>query len=254
MTRQTISLFIYLFAISGLMYLGLQTATAQVESGTYWRDAVITELDVGFGDTGFHARWRFQRCLCGDVWVKVEEIDPDSVVSGELMLVGGKVLLSRGIKEQGGGIEPLIQAPTLMLQLAHVLLNRSQPMGPHAVNEKQTWDVTEKTRDLKINTGMTTGTFTAPWSVKGSGWDSGPDRRRFELLFEFTVVLPGQTEVRDSMTLSGDLDFRKQGFLYPESTNLEGWRIQWFSRGESESKPAPKGLTLKQLRQQTKTP
>lgn len=254
MARRINLLFIYLIAASVLLFAGLQTAAAQLEKGTYWRDAVITVLDVGFGDTGFHARWRYHRCLCGDVWVKVEEIDPDSVVSGELMLVGGKVLLSRGMQDQGGGIEPLIQAPTLMLQLAHALLNRSQPMGPHAVNEKQTWDVTEKNQDLKINTGMTTGTFTAPWSVKGSGWDSGPGRRRFELLFEFTVVLPGQKEVRDSMTLSGDLDFRKQEFLYPESTNLEGWKIQWFSRGEPESKPAPKGLTLKDLRQQTKSP
>ena len=253
MTRRFTSLFVYLITVPGLLIAGLQTVSAQMETGTYWRDAVITELDVGFGDTGFHARWRYHRCLCGDVWVKVEEIDPDSVVSGELMLVGGKVLLSRGMEEQGGGIEPLIQAPTLMLQLAHVLLNRSQPKGPHVVKEKQTWEVTEKTGDLKINTGMTTGTFTAPWTITGSGWESSPGRRSFELLFQFTVLLPGQEEVRDSMTLSGELDFRKQEFLYPESTNLEGWRVQWFSKGESESKPTAKGLTLKELRQQTKT-
>ena len=60
-----------------LLLVGLQTATAQVEKGTLWRDAVITELDVDFGGTGFHARWIFHRCHCGDLMVQVEQVAPD---------------------------------------------------------------------------------------------------------------------------------------------------------------------------------
>ena len=252
MIRKSDTLFIYLICALGLLIAGLQTTFAQVQKAGMWRDAVVTELDVDFGNHGFHARWRFHRCTCSDIRVEVEQVAPDGTITGELMLVGGKILLSRGFAEQGGDIVPLIQAPTLMLQLAHAMLNRSQPTGPSSVGEKQAWSETEENLDLKLDTGMTTGTFSAPWSVSGSGWESGVDQRRFELLFKFTVSLPDEVVVSDSMSFSGLLDYRNLEFPYPESASLEGWYIQWISSDEFESRPVATGQTLKTLRQQAK--
>jgi hypothetical protein len=133
------------------------------------------------------------------------------------------------------------------------MLNRSQPRGPFAVNEKQLWDETEKTIDFHLNTGLATGIFAAPWRVKGSGWKTESGHYRFELVFQFTNSMPGEASKTDSITFSGDLDFRKQEFPYPDSTPLEGWRIQWISKNDLESEPVEEGLTLKELRQQTKT-
>lgn len=252
MKRQLASLYMSMLAGFLLLLTGLQIAKAQVEKGTLWREAVITDLDVDFGGTGFHARWVFHRCYCGDLRVQVEQVAPDGVLSGELLMVDGQVLLSRGFKQQDADIEPLIQAPSLMLQLTYELLNRSQPSGPFAVGKKQLWDETEKNLDFKLNTGLATGIFAAPWRVKGSGWKADSGKRRFELVFEFNSSVPGEADETSSMTFSGALDFRKQGFPYPESTSLEGWRIQWISRNELESKLVSEGLTLKTLRQQAK--
>jgi len=252
MKRPFFLLPMYLLAGTVLLLTGLQTTVAQVEKGTLWRDAVITELDVDFGGTGFHARWRFHRCHCGDLQIQVEQIAPDGILTGELLMVDGQVLLSRGFEQQGGDIEPLIQAPSLMLQLTYELLSRSQPKGPHAVDEKQAWDETEKNRDFKLNTGLATGIFAAPWEIKGSGWKADSGHRRFELLFQFTNPTSENPGEISTITFSGNLDFRKQGFPYPESTNLEGWRIQWLSKDERESEAAPEGLTLKELRLQAK--
>ena len=235
-----------------LLLSGSQTAIAQVQKDTLWRNAVITLLDVDFGDTGFHARWRFHRCHCGDLQVEVEQIAPDGIVRGELLMVDGQILLSRGFEQQEADIEPLIQAPSLMLQLIFELLNRSQPEGPFVVSKKQRWDVTEKNRDFKLNTGLATGIFAAPWQIKGSGWKTDSGRHRFELLFEFSNPIPGNPDASNSITFSGDLDFRKQGFVYPESTNLEGWRIQWISLHDLEAEPVAEGLTLKALRHKAK--
>ena len=127
-----------------ILSVGLQTAIAQVEKGTLWRDSVVTELDVDFGGTGFHARWRFHRCHCGDLQVNVEQIAPDGTLTGELLMVDGQVLLSRGFEQQGDDIEPLIQAPSLMLQLVFELLNKSQPEGPDSIDDKQLWDRQEE--------------------------------------------------------------------------------------------------------------
>ncbi len=245
-------LFIQLVLALIILFGGLQSAFPQLEKGTLWRDSVVTELDVDFGDTGFHARWRFHRCHCGDLQVKVEQIAPDGVLTGELLMVDGQVLLSRGFEQQGADIEPLIQAPSLMLQLAFELLNQSQPEGPNSIDDKKTWDKEEEKRDFKLDTGLASGAFAAPWSVKGSGWRTEAGHRRFEFLFTFANPVPGNPDGTDSITFSGDLDFRKQGFPYPASTSLEGWRVQWLSHGERESEPATEGLTLEKLRQQAK--
>ena len=122
------------------------------------------------------------------------------------------------------------------------------------LSAKNSWDDTEKKIDFQLNTGLATGTFAAPWSIKGSGWQTDTGHYRFELFFEFTNSVPGEADVVDSFTFSGDLDFRKQEFPYSESTNLEGWRIQWISLNDLESEPVEKGLTLKELRQQAKDP
>ncbi len=232
------------------MCSGLQFATAQVEKVTLWRDAVVTQLDVDFGGTGFHSRWSFHRCHCGDLLIDTEQLAPDGVVTGKLLMVDGKVLLASGFEQQGVDINALIQAPSLMLQLAYALLNRSQPKGPHAVSDKQLWNETEEKLDFVLNTGLATGTFAVPWSVKGSGWKTESGSYRFELLFQFNTSMPGQAVETGSMTLSGDLDYRKQEFPLLESTELKGWRIQWISDNDLEAEPVADALTLKMLRQQ----
>ena len=250
MKRRLVSLASYLLAGFVMLLTGLTTATAQVEKGTLWRDAVVTELDVDFGSSGFHARWRYFHCACGDLLVEVEQIAPDGIVTGELLMVGGQVLLSRGFEQQVEDIEPLIQAPSLMLQLASGLLTHAQPEGPFSVAERQVWEKTENTIDFKLDTGLATGIFAAPWDIKGSGWKADSGNRRFELLFRFTNPKPDLAEATDSITFSGDLDFQKQDFPYPESTDLEGWRIQWVSLNERESKPVSRSFILKFLREQ----
>jgi len=253
MKKRVIKSFSLLIAGFAILLSGPTTVFAQVDKGMLWRDAVITELDVNFDGTGFHARWIFNRCHCGDLLIQVEQVAPDGVLTGELMMIDGQVLLSRDFNQQGQDIEPLIQAPSLMLQLVYELLNRSQPKGPFAVGKKQPWKKTEKKVDFNLNTGLATGKFAAPWEVKGAGWETESGHRRFELVFRFDNTVPGQPVETSSISFSGKLDFRKQGFPYPESTDLEGWRVQWLSLNERESKAVPAGLTLKELRQQTKS-
>lgn len=249
MKKQLSALLLATLAATAALVASLQDAAAEVNRETLWRDAVVTQLDVDFGGTGFHGRWTLQRCPCRDLWARVEQVAPDGVLTGELLMVDGQVLLARGFEGQGADIEPLIQAPTLMLQLAYSILNRSQPKGPFAVDDKQAWDETEEKIDFKLDTGLATGIFPAPWRVKGSGWKTGAGHRRFELFFEFTSSMPGEPRQTSSITLSGDLDFHPQDFPYTDDTDLEGWRIQWTSLNERESSAVESGTTLKAIRE-----
>ncbi len=243
-----------IFVVCTSLVASVQQAAAQVERGTLWRDAVVTKLDVDFPGTGFHGGWIYHRCPCGDLLLEVEQVAPDSVLNGDLLIVDGKVLLARGFKQQGPDLVSLVQAPTLMLQLALALLNRSQPRGPAAVTDKQQWDSGEAKLGFTVDNGLTSGNFAAPWGVSGSGWKAAAGRYRFELGFHFTNPVPGDPGARDRMQFSGELDFRAREFPVAELTSLQGWNIQWLSPAEKTSKEVPEGLTLKALRQQTKKP
>ena len=143
MSRSPVSFPGVLFSVCLLLLSGLQTVCAQVQENTRWRDAIVSQLDVDFGGTGFHARWNFHRCQCGDLRVMVEQVAPDGVMTGELLMVNGQVLLARDFEELDMDVEPLIQAPSLMLHLANAMLNRRHPSVPYVVDVKQLWDVTE---------------------------------------------------------------------------------------------------------------
>jgi len=69
-----ISRFCWLFL--GLVSLfAASTATAwDIDRGTAWSQANFTRLDVQFPGSGFHARWDYFRCACGDVLIRSEEI------------------------------------------------------------------------------------------------------------------------------------------------------------------------------------
>jgi hypothetical protein len=213
-----------------------------------WHEARVTLLDVTFGDTGFHARWEYLRCDCGDVMVRLEQSAPDGVLTGELLLVEGKVIAARGLVAQAADLELMLQAPTLMLHLAFGLLQRSVPGGPGSVTERNAIAVQEPERDLEIDSGLSTGRFGAPWTVAGEVRPSGAAQRRFELALTFANPQPGDPERRDSIRFSGGQDFARDGFPLRDESSLAGWSLQWISRGETQPSPAPEDLTLGALR------
>jgi hypothetical protein len=66
--------------------------------------------------------------------------------------------------------------------------------------------------------------------------------------FEFdnpTEEVPGGVS---RFNFSGGQDFRRDDFPLPEATVLDGWRVQWISKGEDAAMEAPAGLTLGALR------
>ena len=76
--RFILSCLVFVFALLA------QGAMAQsIPPGTQWHEAGVTLLDVEFGD-GFHARWEYFQCDCGDVLVRMEQSAPDGETHHEL--------------------------------------------------------------------------------------------------------------------------------------------------------------------------
>ena len=251
--KQHVQITIFLFVLLVSQPVSAIDPEEEIAPGVGWHEAGVTLLDVDFDHTGFHSRWEYFRCECGDILVRMEQSSPEGVLTGEMVLVGGKVLAARGMVTQAGDLEMMLQAPTLMVQLGFGLLQRSIPGGPADVTMDMDIDVEEEIVDVELNTGLSTGRFGAPWKLKGRAWRSGPSKRSFKMDFVFTSPMEGRENDKAKIGFTGAQQFGSEVYPLHEETPLEGWSIQWISRGEITSAPAPEGLTLGKLREEAET-
>lgn len=237
-----------------LVVLLLPFVVAQADDGIpktkRWHEPYVTLLDVDFVDTGFQSRWEYFHCGCGDILVRLEQTAPDGVETGEMLLIDGQVIAARGMVSLEPDLERMLQPPSIMLQLAFALLEKGAPKGPAAVRERQSLQVESLSEDMNLNSGMVTGVFAAPWDIDGEVWMSGPGQRRFEMRFGFALSPDDPSAGRGRFRFSGGQDYRRDDFPFPASLPLEGWKIQWISKGETTASEAPEGLTLESLRKE----
>ena len=68
--------------------------------------------------------------------------------------------------------------------------------------------------------------------------------------FVFTAPYEGRADDKAKIGFSGAQQFGSDVYPLHDDTPLEGWSIQWISRGETESSAPPEGLTLGELRRE----
>ena len=244
-------------ALIGICVLVLASAASaqgseqDIPPGKRWHEAHATLLDVDFGDSGFHARWQYFHCACGDLLIRVEQTAPDGVETGELLVLNGRLMLARGaIAAQTDDLAGMLQAPALMVQLAFGLLQRAVPAGPAGITEELPLSLLERNADLQVETGMFDGQFGAPWQLEGKAWPSGPARRRFEMAFSFDNPLPDAPAGMSRITFSGGQDYGRDDFPLNAATPMSGWRLQWLDQEDGRAQEPEDGATLGGMREE----
>ncbi len=213
---------------------------------TRWADPSSVELDVEFPGDGYHATWDLFRCACGDLLVHAELNVPDAVETGDILLVGGKAVLTRGFGQYKEEASASLDAAALMMQLALRLLERSEPAGPSKIDGTVDVNVLDEINHIYLDTGSAEGGFQAPWSVVGKISEAGETRRKFDLHFSFAVNVSGELK-QASMRLNGLAEFADTEFPVPGSGNLAEWELSW--RNEGDARPVT-AETLDELRTQ----
>lgn len=229
------------------LLLTAASALAGITPETRWADPSQVNLDVEFPGEGYHATWDLFRCDCGDLLVHSELAVPGETEKGETLLVGGRVVLSRGFGEHQDELGASLDAPALMMQLALRLLERSEPGGPSKITEVTEVDLTESILNINLDSGGAVGGFQAPWSIKGRLSPLGETRRRFDLVFTFSVITE-QGPQKPSMRLVGVADFAQTEFPIAGDDALYGWNVVWRDSEDPAMQKARGVKTLEQLR------
>ena len=227
-----------------LMMIIPATLLAELPAETRWADPSSVQLNVEFPGAGYHATWDLFRCDCGDLLVRAELNVPGEVETGELLLVQGKAVLTRGFGKYKAEAAGSLDAAALMMQLALRLLERSVPGGPSKITEPFEVDLLDEINHINLDTGSAEGGFRAPWSIAGTISAVTETQRKFDLRFTFMAGVPGEVQ-QASMRLYGLAEYADTDFPVPGSSPIAEWDLAW--RNENDAVRG-KAKTLDELR------
>jgi hypothetical protein len=155
-----------------------------------------------------------------DVAIHVDVRRPEGEARGTVLMVGGRMLMVRGLPlERGREIEAL-DWPLVNIQLAQIVLGRVFPDGPASLKGERAFDHSGKA-PIEYGTASTRGRIEAPWRAEGSAAQVQPGL----VTFAFTLSSPLKTGKKTEtlrMRFRGELAMLERPVL-PDDGSLEGW-------------------------------
>jgi hypothetical protein len=136
--------------------------------------------------------------------------------TGEMMVVGGRILLAKNVEMVAGAEIDALDMPALEMQLALTLLEKGVPAGPGSVRAQQPVNVSESSESLEVSTPSASGQYPAPWSLHGMVTRVDASHLSFKLTFDFKQA--PQPVIISGTWASGTPS------TFPDSLATAGWR------------------------------
>ncbi len=157
----------------------------------------------------------------GDVWVRREVKQQETVKGVTLLLVGGKAVAVTGDDVPSGKELELLDTAGLQVQLVEHILARAYPQGPSSVKGRKTIAITEKKEPIRIGTTGAKGYFSPPWRVTGEATPLAPDKVGFEFVFSFS----GEKKKSEKLAFAGIWHRDPEPPRFDDRLPLTGWKI-----------------------------
>jgi hypothetical protein len=213
-------------AVLGAFVLGLGTSAAAADVPPTWDGfsaVTLTFAEEKSNGTTWSGVFDDER---RDFLLDVQLRDPEPM-RGKVGLVGGRVMIVRGLKLAPGAEIDAMDGPVLSMRLAITVLARLFPDGPHTVLGLQ-----RVTRDedvgIQFATPSASGSIGAPWRVSGSVENYKTDVVNFDL----RLTVPARTGAKGAtgnIRLKGRLS-KRTGPVFRDDMPLEGWSLYTLGR------------------------
>jgi len=165
-----------------------------------------------------------------DAEIDTSSSDGVKLITGKILLVGGRFLAIRGpIAEEGYEIDAL-DAPVLYLNLTAHLLGEALPNGPGETAGERKVELTNQKNGIRFATPSAEGYVAPPWSLSGTVIVSSLDNVQYEL----TLVTKADSPMPGAH-FAGHLS-KIAAAKIDDALPLAGWKV--FSLGVQSKKRA----------------
>jgi hypothetical protein len=203
-----------------------------------WYDA--NRLAVHFASADGEADWLFELASGSEYRITLDEKLGDAPVVGVIMVVGGQVMISKGLELELGGETDSLDAPALVQQLTLKLLQHAYPQGREQVLGVENFRMTRNYLYLTAATSRASAEFAPPWTVTGKIDNGNFDYVDFELDFE-------APDVDYRAQFSGRWEKLVDPVAFPDSMIIEDWRV-WPLVPQPDPPPFRPGWTARDMR------
>jgi hypothetical protein len=192
---------------------------------TPWNDFNVVDLKMSMPSSPGYAIWNSQSDKeTYDIQVDVETSDGKETKKGKIMMVGGRVMATKGpITEPGYEIDALDSA--ILEQILVIrLLGASMPNGPTEKGRQQI-DFSNAKTGIQFATPSAQGFITPPWRVKGEVRVLASDVVEYSLaLTSGTKGKPADQGGEYSANFAGKLS-KKATAKISDAMSLDGWNL-----------------------------
>jgi hypothetical protein len=190
-----------------------------------------TELELQFSDRalGESGRWKFLIEDPMNLRIDAQSRRAGALNAGQIVLVDGRAMLTRGLKLEKGYEADVLTEPLLYYQLLAAVLGRVFRQGPGALKGEVLVSVEEATRNVHFAIPGAEGSIGAPWNAKGTL------KRRNSKLVEFFLRLDFYLEREDArrvIALSGTWKKDAPPPALPAAMSLHRWQARSIGRGK----------------------
>lgn len=207
----TIILFVGLFPI---FVFACENTESDCGKPTAWHEGNNIELNMNDDQSQNKSHWILKLYSGNDIIIEKDEQYQKKATTGTLGIIGGRMMITNGLKLKSGYEIDAADGPALMIQLMLRLLSEVAPEGPSKISTPIEINHNEKERGIKLATAAASAYFGAPWSVKGSLAPAHESGFLYTLQFtskvgekDYTLMLEGSWVKDISLgALDGDKD------------------------------------------------
>ncbi len=187
-----------LAAVAAFAHAACRNEFEVCAAGSPWSKATAATVRMEFAGTNASALLAFSFPSPNNVVIDREHHEQDKTTIGKVLLVDGRVMLTKDLELENGREIYAMDGPLLIYQLAVSLLATGFPEGPEEIRRKSIVNFEEQKRGISVETSSATGFFGAPWRVQGTV--DPISTQSFAYTFEFEFSADGS---RRELALSG---------------------------------------------------
>ena len=189
-------------------------------SGSPWYQCTASRIRFSSAGSSDYSEYRFVFHDAHSASIDFETRSQGESQSGTILLVSGRIMLTKGFSPAKGYEIDALDLPNLNHQLVVTLLSQAFPAGPDKFEGKRTVDLMEQKRGIKIATRSASGLYPSPWTLKGEM--QRRDVETIDFSFKFSFEFEG---ARHDILISGEWKQAATSPLLDASMSLKGWSL-----------------------------
>jgi hypothetical protein len=201
---------------------------------------MANRLTVHFESVDGEADWLFEMVSGSEFRIMLDEKFGDKPVAGIVMVLGGQIMITRGLDLALGGETDSLDAPSLVQQLTLKLLQHVFPQGRGQVRGVENFRVRREHLYLTAATSRASTEFAPPWMVSGYIDNGNFDWVDFELEFE-------APDADYQARFSGRWEELPDPIIFRDTMIIEDWQV-WPLVPQPYPPPFIPGATARDMR------